>query len=41
MNEINARMQTEDQGLRAVKTLLYEITRVVGEDIGKYCTSIP
>ena len=41
MNEINARMQTEDQGLRAVKTLLYEITRVAGEDIGKYCTSIP
>lgn len=41
MNEINARMQTEDQGLRAVKTLLYEITRVAGENIGKYCTSIP
>ena len=41
IDEINARAKVEDQGLRAVKTLLHTITTRVGEDVFKYCTSVP
>ena len=41
MDEINARAKLDDQGLRAIKTLLHEITARVGDNVYDYCSSIP
>lgn len=41
VNAINERAAADDQGLRAVKTLLHEITKHVGSAIYSYCSSIP
>ena len=41
VNAINERAAADDQGLRAVKTLLHEVTKHVGSGIYNYCSSIP
>lgn len=41
MEEVNTRAKFDDQGLRAAKTLLHEITVRVGDRIFEYCSNIP
>ena len=41
MEEVNTRAKFDDQGLRAVKTLLHEITVRVGDEVFEYCSNIP